>query len=175
MTDSKKPPSFSPPPSRKQRMQSQTERDHEGFAAKKERESAVPEVRFPEEEITGKLQGEELAQARERRPTDERIGRLEQKHDQLASEVGGVRVAVATMAGKLEVLPELVKVVKDSAERAADREHVRFTAQVDIDKAQAEDVIDARRVRRRAVAKVVAGMLGGAGFIELLRLILEAR
>jgi len=167
-------------------MQSQTERDTEGFAAKKERESAVPEVRFPEEEITGRLQGEELAQARERRPTDERIGRLEQKHDQLANEVGGVRVAVATMAGKLEVLPELVKVVKDVAERAADREHVRFTAQVDIDKAQAEaqvniskaqaeDVIDARRVRRRAIAKVVAGMLGGAGFIELLRLILEAR
>ncbi len=121
---------------KKGRMQSQTERDAEGLAAKKERESGTPDVTFPADEITGKHAGVELAELRAMRPTDERIGRLETKHDQLATEVrtkndqfatevSGVRVEVAKMSGKLEVLPDLVKAVEKVADRAAEQDRRR--------------------------------------------------
>ena len=151
-------------------MQTQTERDVEGLAAKKEREreGGVP-AEFASEEITGRLQGEELMEARAHRPTDERIGRLEQKHDQLAQEVGGVRVEVAKMSGKLEVLPQLVDAVKEVGKHANEREHIRLTAQVDIDKANAKDVIDGRRSRRLLIAKVVLAVLGVVTSVEFVR------
>lgn len=89
MPDGKKPFHY------RRRMQSQTERDAEGLAAKRERESSSHESAVPDpfdaEEITGRLAGDELAEARAQRPSNDRIGRLEEKHDALADEVIGVR------------------------------------------------------------------------------------
>jgi hypothetical protein len=57
--------------------------------------SAAPE--FVAEDPTGKYEGEELQRIRSRRPTPERISRLELKHDRLAEVVTDVRVDVKTL------------------------------------------------------------------------------
>lgn len=63
-------------------MQTQTERDVEGIAAKRAREAAAPE--YVCEDITSKYEGEELRQARRsKRSTDERLEHLEDKNDKL--------------------------------------------------------------------------------------------
>lgn len=111
------------PDDRPKRLQSQTERDLAGIAARRERHAApaqgVPE--FEVEEFTGRYEGEELAAMRKKRPTDERIGRLEEKHDSLTTTVNNLRVDVASIDGKLDVLPELVSLLKGktTAEAAA--------------------------------------------------------
>ncbi len=172
MTDPRDKPPAKPPALPKRHM-SQTERDTTGFAARKERDAVVQPIVFGPEEITGKYTGEELAEKRARRPTDERLSRLETKHDDLAAQVSDVHAEVSHISGQLTVLPELVGIIRGFAESAQGRENVHFAAQVDIGKAQAKDVIDARRVKRRTIAKVVGGVLGGAGLVEILRLLLE--
>lgn len=82
------------------RLQSQTERDIEGLAERKRRESAPVEV---DEEVTGKHEGDELARLRAQRPTDQRIARLEEKHDDLSK-------SVSRMEGKLDTAIDFIKV-----------------------------------------------------------------
>lgn len=134
-------------------MQSQDERDVEGFAARKERDGSVKE--FAGEEITGKYEGEELDERRAARPPDDRFRHLETKHDELkrgvekkhddksdvrevrsdvknlSGEVSKMGSAVSGAVGKIEgqegVLTELLSVVKKTAER----DHVTFTAKVE--------------------------------------------
>lgn len=93
---------MSPPPIK--RHQSQTERDIAGFAARKERDAAPVEIPM---EITENYTGDQLKEMRAKRPTDERIGRLEEKHDKLSE-------AVFRMEGKLDtalsvIVPEAHK------------------------------------------------------------------
>ena len=101
---------------RLKRQQSQTERDIEGWEARKQRERArsnplgIPAVTC--DEVTGNYEGEELARARARRPTPERLARLEEKHDDLAETVNELRVGVAKIDGKLDTLPELLSLLK---------------------------------------------------------------
>jgi len=121
-------------------------------------------VEYVCDDVTGKYEGEELAIARSRRPTDTRIARLEDKHDALVAVVGEMGQALGRVEGKLDVLPQLVDAVKDASDRAQQREHVTFTAQVEVDKAAKLDVIDARRQRRQLVLKVV-GLLGAGGVV----------
>lgn len=159
------------PPGGSRRHQTQTERDTEGYAARKERESKEREsagvpAPFDREEITGKYTGEDLAERRAQRPTLERISILERKSDEHAK-------AMAEVIGELKLLPELLALLRSFATAAQEREGVHFAAQVEIGKDQAKDKIDAKRVRRRTVAKVVTGVLGGAGLMEILRLIFE--
>ncbi len=130
------------------------------------------------QEVTGQYEGEELAQIRARRPTDKRIARLEEKHDELKSDVKETKtdvkalttavnqlaVAVADQGGQLKVLPELVEAVNNSITRAAARDHVTFTAQVDVDKANALDRIDAKKSRRGLIT-TIAGGLFSAGVV----------
>jgi hypothetical protein len=158
-----------PPPTPKpKRHQSQTERDIAGLAAKREREAAPA---FIEEELTGQYEGEELAEMRAtRRPMPTRISRLEQKHDDLAKSVGETREIVAEMSGKLDVLPSLVDAVKGMAERASTREHVTFTAQVDVDKARQLDSIDASKGKRDLYLKVAGVLLTGGLLGKLLQM-----
>ncbi len=210
MTDnSRKTP---PPPEgrRSVRQQSQDERDAESYAALKERELraglAAPE--FTSEEITGRYEGDALAEQRERRPTPDRIKRLEKKHDELkidvekkheelksdvkevrsdvrtvSGQVSDLRVEVGGAVGKLEgqenVLTEMLSIVKKSALDRADRDHVTFTAKlevdkerelakVEVDKEQQLDTFHARRARRRMIVKAVGIAASGAGVIELL-------
>lgn len=58
---------------------------------------ADPVVEFVSEECTGRYEGEDLQRVRARRPTPERIARLELKHDRLAEVVTDVRVDVKTL------------------------------------------------------------------------------
>lgn len=170
---------------------------------------------FADEEITGQYEGEELELRRALRPPDDRIGRLEKKHDELrqdvrekhdelkedvsevrsdvrglSGQVSDVRSDVSGVTGKLEgqsqVLVEMLSIVKKTAER----DHVTFTAKVEVDKERelakveidkerelAEVVVDktvqlepyeARSVRRKMVLRGL-GLLGsGAGIVELL-------
>jgi hypothetical protein len=86
---------MSPP----RRLQSQTERDFEGLAAKREREAApvlVPE----EDDYTGRYEGEELAEMRSQRSIDRRVGKLETKHDDLVEKVGAMHGDLREMRGE---------------------------------------------------------------------------
>jgi hypothetical protein len=93
--------------------------------------------------VTGVYEGEELARIRARRPTDERIGRVEKKQDedradlkQLSTLVHETREDVASMRGELKVLPELVDLIKQ----------------------QQTDALDERKHRRERWTKVIAGV-----------------
>ena len=187
-------------------MQSQDERDAEGFAARKERDGSVKE--FAGEEVTGRYEGEELGARRAQRPPDERFGRLEEKHDELkkdvekkhdelkkdvsdvrsdvkglSGQVSDMRSAVSGAVGKLEgqekLLTETLSIVKKTHDREADREHVTFTATVDVDRAkelakvevdkeEKLDTIDAKKKRRELILKGVGLFTSGGGIVELL-------
>jgi hypothetical protein len=133
------------------RMQSQTERDMAGMAAKREREAAPFEV---EPEITGNYDGAELDEMRRKRPTDERIGRLEQKHDSLVRTVTDFRVDIGSrvgeMSGKLDTV--LAHVTASHREQqATERVRIGSRAKVIVGVATAIGVIAG------AVAAAVAG------------------
>lgn len=118
-------------------------------------------ISWDEAPVTGVHTGEALAEARARRPTDVRFAHIEGRLDETAKTANATALAVAGMAGELKVLPELVDMIKQSAARAEQREHVTFTSQVQVDTAgrlaTIADTADARRTRRALVAKVVAG------------------
>src|SRR5688572_13087468 len=85
------------------RMQSQDERDAEGFAARKERDaSSSSPAEFASEEITGKYNGVELEQHREGRPISDRVKRLEKKHDELTSQ------RVTQLEGRVDGVVEVI-------------------------------------------------------------------
>ncbi len=118
----------------KPRHQSQTERDLEGIAARRERarSPALPMgvPAFVCEELTGNYEGEELARARALRNPSDRFERLEKKQDEdrnefksLSGIVGDLREDVAGMRGELKVLPEILALIKskDSNEHATTR------------------------------------------------------
>jgi hypothetical protein len=220
MTDSsrKTPPTGSTVgPRRPMRSQSQDDRDAEGFAARKEREAEFAE--FVSEEITGKYEGTELEQYREQRPPTDRLKRLEKKHDdlkddvkkkheelkddvkdvradvkELAGHVSDLREDVAGAVGKLDgqqpVLKEMLSLVKRTADHASDRDHVTFTAKVDVDKAhelarvdvekaaelavievtkeEQVDTVKAEHDRRKRNLKIIGLLASGGSVIELL-------
>jgi len=83
------------------RIQSQTERDMQGVAAKLERERASSQT-F-EEDYTDRYEGEELRAAREQREPLPRIRHLEDRVDALQSAQSSVRVEVANQIGSLRV------------------------------------------------------------------------
>jgi hypothetical protein len=64
---------------------------------------------FVEEECTGKYDGEDLATHRSRRPTPERISRLEAKHDQLGEKVNEIHGDVREMKGALTTALDFIK------------------------------------------------------------------
>src|SRR5680860_633497 len=148
---------------RKPRMQSQDERDAAGFAARRERDRDGAVKESAGEEITGRYEGEELSERRAERPPDERFGRLEEKHDELKHDVekkhdelkqdvrevrsdvkdlssqvstmqANVAGAVSKIDGQEKLLTETLSIVKKTHDREADREHVTFTATVDVDR-----------------------------------------
>jgi hypothetical protein len=115
-------------PRDKPRHQSQTERDIESYAAHRERVRSRPlgvPVAVPSfEDITNQYQGEDLERARAKRPTDKRIAHLEKKHDDLARVVGGLEKGVANIDGKLDVLPQLLELLKGkNADEHATKRH----------------------------------------------------
>lgn len=212
--NSRKTPPFGKPSSR---MQSQDDRDMEGLAARREREAVVKD--FSSEEITGRYEGEELEERRRARGPDERFGRLEKKHDELrhdvekkhdelkkdvsdvrsdvkglSGQVNDMRSDVSGAVGKIDgqetLLTEMLSLVKKSAEKSIERDHVTFTATVEVDKAQelaklevgkahelAEievikeekvDTVKAKSDRRKRNLAILGLLASGAGVIELL-------
>jgi hypothetical protein len=200
-------------------MQSQDERDAEGLAARRERDRDSVAKEFAGEEITGRYEGEELHERRSLRPPDARFGRLEQKHDELKKDVekkhdelkkdvsdvrsdvknlsgkvsdlrSGVSGAVGKLDGQEKLLTETLSIVKKTAERDAERAHVKFTAEVDVDRAkelakidvdkdlalakvevtkeQHLDTIDQKKKRREMILKATGLVASGGGLIELL-------
>ena len=96
----------------------------------------------------------------------------------LSGQVGDMRLAVSGAVGKLDGQEKLLTETLSIVKKAADREHVTFTAtvdvdrakelaKVDIDKEEKLDTIDAKKKKREAILKVVA-FVGGGGIIELL-------
>lgn len=77
--------------------------------------SGTPE--FVKEEITGVYEGDELKAIRARRSTDERIGRLEDKHDKLVESVTDVRVCVGEMNGKMDTVLDFIKTTQSENHR----------------------------------------------------------
>jgi hypothetical protein len=57
---------------------------------------------FVDDDLTGQYAGEDLAQRRAKRPTDERIKRLEDKHDKLDDKVDDIHGDVREMRGELK-------------------------------------------------------------------------
>jgi uncharacterized coiled-coil protein SlyX len=123
---------------RPRRQQSQTERDLAGIAARRERNRASPARGVPEfttDELTGNYQGEDLARMRARRPTPNRLERLEKKQDEdraeiktLTTTVSDLRVDVANIDGKLDVLPELLQLIRGkSADDNKTTRHIMTT------------------------------------------------
>lgn len=101
------------------RFQSQTERDVAGFAARQERDAAPEQV---DEDVTGQYSGEVLRVMRARRGTHERIGRLEEKHDKLADEVGEIAKNSREMKGSLGMLVEMTGKAEAAREAREKRE-----------------------------------------------------
>lgn len=189
---------------KKHRHQTQTERDISGLAAREERDAArenadgVPEP-VTYEDVTGQAEGDALRALRARRPTGERLERLEVKHDALVKDVTETRVDVGKIKGQLEVLPELVSLIKGITERREQRDVVAFTASVDVDtaaktaaididaaakkaevavgaavkKAEVFDGLDAKKARRARVTKIVTSIIGMVGSGAVLHWLLE--
>jgi hypothetical protein len=208
------------------RMQSQDDRDTEGLAARREREAAAVKE-FAAEEITGRLEGEELVERRSARPALERIGRLERKHDELkldvekkhdelnrnvaevrsdvktvSGQVSNLRADVAGAVGKLDgqekllsVQERLISETLSIVKKTSEREHVTFTAKVEVDKEkeladieiakekklasievtkeEKVDTVKAKRDRRKRNLKILGFVGGGASVVELLHRLWE--
>jgi hypothetical protein len=80
-------------------------------------------VEFSNEPVTGVYEGEELARIRARRPTDERIGRLEDKHDKLVGTVTEARLDIAEMRAEVRTL---IKHVESALTESHRTERVRI-------------------------------------------------
>ncbi len=106
------------------RHQTSTERDVQGLAARRERDAAVPAV--VERDITGRYEGEELHRHRAKRPTQDRIQRLEDKHDAVAKDVHEMRGevgAILRLAGE-EADARRAREAAEAVEREKARSHI---------------------------------------------------
>lgn len=97
------------------------------------------------EDATSRYEGEELAQARAKRPTAERLARLEIKHDALDKAVGDIAVTVGRSDVKLDTL------IKAHEKRE-------------------QDEADAKKFRRQLMLKIAGGVFSGAVIGKVLSL-----
>jgi hypothetical protein len=118
------------------------------YVPKHKTPTAVPA--FIEEEATGRYEGETLAQMRAKRPTDKRVGRLEEKHDQLAETVTKLRVDIGSMASKLDTVLDHVTAAHREQQQT---ERVRIGSRGKVIAA----IATAAGVVAGAIATVVAG------------------
>lgn len=151
------------------------ERATVGAARRRTPRAGVP-VEIPDE-VTGNYQGEELRTWRGRRPTPERLQRIEDKQDrfeenhaELAKVVSATREDVSAMRGEMKTLPRLV----DLIEKMASGAHVALTAQVKVDAAEKLDEIDERKQRRKRWTNVIGGLFS-AGVLGALAHYLAGR
>jgi hypothetical protein len=129
---------------RRRRFQTQTDRDLEGAKAKMKRD-AVPSGEFDVDEITGRHAGDELKSLRSTRPPEERLTRLEDKHDVVISKLSDHEGKLGRIEGKLDGLDGNVQILVDLARRDAVRDDVTFDAKVSVHRAQAEAEIEVQK------------------------------
>lgn len=161
MSDDDETPPLGPRSSTKRRVQTQTDRDVEGFAARKERERSVPvEVH---EDITGQYEGEERKMYRGQRPPEERLERLETKADTLEAEnkttredIAQINVNIGEIRGEMKLLPRLITALEDAAKSNRDRETIKLTAEVGIGTARAMEPIEKAKAARGWITTAIA-------------------
>ena len=148
-----------------------THGDHSRFARRESPASGVPAL-VEDDEVTGKCDGERLKAARARRPTPQRLERLEEDRDELVRSMSDLRVDVAEIKGTLKVLPALVESVKESADRLTAREDQTLRNRLEIDKAEElariDLTTDARKARRKFYLTVACTFVSGGGVTWLL-------
>jgi hypothetical protein len=116
-------------PEKSKRLQTATDRELASMVSRRERAAgAVSNV--VDEEITGRHEGAMLHSLRARRPTDQRLERLEDKHDGLVVIVTRIEVSHGEMTGKLDTLVDLAGAAAVEREKraeleAAERERAR--------------------------------------------------
>lgn len=160
------------------RLQTATERDMEGLAARRERQAA-PAVEVHDEN-SANYSGEALLEMRGGRTPEKRFEKLEAFKDQATVDIGAIKLSIAKIEGDQKAQTVSLKNIEKHLDEAAKREHVTFTAKVEVEKAQqtalvevnkAEqlDTIDARKAKRALVAKLLAGGgIIGAAIAKLL-------
>lgn len=139
----------------------QSHQDRDSYVEKHRTPPAGTVVDFVAEDVTGQYQGAELARIRSRRPTPERIARLEAKHDQLASIVTEMRVDVADIRGDQKAQNASLTSISKTLDRLAEREAVDHAADADVDAARQKDLIAAAKAKREAIIKVVLYVVTG--------------
>lgn len=133
--------------------------------------SGVPRPVSFDDECTGRYEGEELRAARAARAAQDpaaRIALLEAGHKELGADVNEIKVSVADIRGDQKAQNASLSGIEKTLERMAQREHVTFTAKVDVDKAQRLDMIESKKDRRQLAYKIVGGVAGGGLLIEVL-------
>lgn len=154
------------------RPQSQPDRD---VIVHKHATPAAGIPTFLDEDCTGKHEGDDLREMRARRPTDERVGRLEDKHDELVASVGEWRIETTEQLGNVNAglgkLTGAVEGLRTVVDSSLKRDHVTFTAKTDVDKAQQLDAIDARQAKRKFWLYIAAAVTSGGAVAKILQAI----
>lgn len=124
-----------------------------------------------ERPITGVLEGEALIAAREARAAEnpaQRIALIETEQKAQALRLSRIEIATVEIRGDQKATNVSLAGIERTLERMAQREHVTFTARVDVDKAERLDTIDARKDRRKFWFQIGAAVLGGGVIGKLL-------
>jgi hypothetical protein len=103
------------------------------------------------EEVTGQYEGEQLAYFRGKRPTHERLDRLETKADAAASDAGEMKAAISGMSAKLDTFLDFIK-----ADRIAEHQ----TNQLSISTRGKVVIGIATALATALAAAITAGMAG---------------
>jgi hypothetical protein len=124
-----------------------------------------------DDEVTGRYEGDELRAARKKRPTDERLERLEAKADDMVA----LKASVGVLNAKIDGVSGQISLLAGSVQQLAARDAVDYAARVQLDTARkvtvAEDDLDRRKTRRKAWLTVLGYAAGiAAGIHEILHL-----
>jgi hypothetical protein len=150
------------------RIQTPTSRELASEQARRERASSIDEAAAgvvgpyedEEEDLTGQYEGEELERLRrERRTTDQAVAHLERRMDKQVTAFGEFQTEIT---GKVEHMSGVMEGLGGEIRRTLDtlnqRDHMTFTAKVDVDttKQKAEIETQAETATAKAVAEAKA-------------------
>lgn len=139
-----------------------------------------PDDEYTDKHDRGEISDDELYAGRSKRPTDKRLDKLESFKDQMLAikddfvdRLGKVEVAVADMGGQFKIIPDLIDTMKNATIAMQQQQHVTFTAQVDVEKAQALGAVKVKEIKAgteaaaskakwAAILKLVAGVVAVA-------------
>lgn len=113
------------------------------------------------DDITGKYEGEELKAQRAKRGTDDRIARLEAKHDGLDAKVDRIEISVATINGKMDMIPALITNLTDELKVRREDDRIKLTTTLDVGKHDAIQRIDTQALATRSKWRLVLQIASG--------------